>query len=105
MRFYGIEEPLDQWEVELRKVSKNGLLDLVEQLLFKLQWFGMTCDRDSLLKLAQHARKNGRDLDAHASHLRLMADIPGEVERRYRKSQAAKKAARRRKREARKKAA
>jgi hypothetical protein len=86
----------DQWEVELEKASKSGLLELIEWFAFI---FGIR--RENMLKHAKAARRNGRWNDAHKAHMVFMADPKKALERAVKKSAAAKKAARRRKKESR----
>ncbi len=84
--------PLEQWQVELRKASKSGVIERLEWLLFVQGASPETC-----LKIAKVAKQQGRWIDAHIAHLKFMENPRAAVERAWKKSKAAKKAARRRK--------
>jgi hypothetical protein len=97
MKLFGAG-PLEQWQHELRKVSRSGLVELVEDLIFLVQGLGAHSSNGALVKTMQRAKTSGRAIDAHSGYMRLVND-PKEIDRVIRKSNAAKKAARRRKRE------
>ncbi len=88
----GFIGPLDKWQVELRKASKNGLIERLEWVAFVRDW-----SREDCLKMAQVAKQQGRYIDAHEAHLKFMQDPRAAVDKAWKKSVAAKKAARRRK--------
>lgn len=87
--------PQDQWEVELQKASKAGLIATVK-LLVRITGY---TDRQELLEQARWARGIGRQIDLTRRIDRFLADPTGNTRRAMRKSAAAKKAARRRKKE------
>lgn len=87
--------PKDRWQVELAKVSKDGLVDLVEHFA---AIFGVT--RENMLKQCQQSRKWGRFQNGQKRMEAYRADPDKFIEQLARKSQAAKKAARQRKRRA-----
>jgi hypothetical protein len=88
--------PKQEWEIELEKVSKSGLFWMTRSLM---RW--MWTDPKELLESAKNARRMGKRLDLTARINRLLEDPAGYTRASMRKSDAAKKAARRRKREAR----
>lgn len=89
----------DQWEAELEKVSKGGLICLVKGMLATMRFIGVERDRDDLLKTVREARRTGRIVDLVSRLDRWNADPDGEFKRSMRRRVSAKKAARRRKKE------
>lgn len=98
MLIRGYAGPKDQWQAELEKLSRFGLIALTESLKWHLDAIVGGLQRDSLLKAVRGAKRAGR-LDAlHADHVRYFADPEKWLDEKVRRSKAAKKAARRRKR-------
>lgn len=92
----GFTGPKDHWEVELQKVSKLGLIDLVE---FIVAVYLPYVSRETLLKNVKDARKHGKFLDAMKEHDEWKADPDAWFAKKSRQRSSAKKAARRRKKE------
>jgi hypothetical protein len=92
----GFPGPKDHWEMELEKVSKLGLIDLVEMLA---AIYLPSVSRESWLTLVQSARKTGKFLDSMKQHDEMNDDPDLWYEKRLRKRASAMKAARRRKKE------
>ena len=92
----GFPGPKDHWEVELQKVSKLGLIDLVE---FIVAVYLPYMSRETLLKQVKDARKQGRFLDAMKQHDEYRADPDRWFAKKSRQRASAKKAARRKKKE------
>ena len=81
--------PIDEWQHELEKASKSGLLECIDNLMM---FRGFT--RESLMKMAKHARRAGRYHDAMAASARYQANPNAELARYMKRSKASKKAAR-----------
>jgi hypothetical protein len=90
----GFRGPNEQWQAELEKVSKLGLIDLIEELVFV---YGIP--RENLLQKVRAARSTGRFLNALRQHDELRSDPARWFEKKLRQRASAKKAARRRKKE------
>ncbi len=81
--------PLDDWQVELRRSSKSGLIDAFEHLAFIYQ-----VDRAQLMRIAAEGRKQGKYLDSNADYEAFRKDPDGYLQRKQTRRRAAKKAAR-----------
>jgi len=90
--------PKDQWQVELEKISKPGLVALVE-MMFAFYVPG----RDEKIATVKSARKAGRVYSAIKSLAEYDRDPDRYIDKIVRRKRAAKKAARRRKKERRSK--
>jgi hypothetical protein len=89
--------PKECWTVELEKVSRRGLISLVEQMFFVHQY-----DTQRRLAAVSSARSQGRLLDSIAACDRFLADPKKATSESIRRSASAKKSVRRRKLEAKK---
>ena len=92
----GFIGPKDHWEVELEKVSKLGLIDLIE---FIAAIYLPFMSRETWMKNALDARKHGRFLNSVKNYEEMKANPDRWYEKKSRQRASAKKAARRRKRE------
>jgi hypothetical protein len=92
----GFVGPKDHWEVELEKVSKSGLIDLVEIIVAIYLPYP---SREKLLAMVKDSRKQGRFLDAMKQHAERNADPDRWFDKKIRQRAASKRASRRRKRE------
>jgi hypothetical protein len=92
----GFPGPKDHWEVELEKVSKLGLIDLIESIAAVYLPY---LSRETWLKNVLAAKKMGRFLNAMKQHDEYRADPDRWFAKKSRQRASAKKAARRIKRQ------
>jgi len=88
-----LTQPIEKWQHEISKASKQGLLSAIDSLTW-----GRCYNREHLMKLAETAKRDGRHIDLMASYNRDQADPKAAGERWWKRKLAAKKAARTRKR-------
>lgn len=94
----GYEGPKEQWQAELEKVNKLGLLTFIDLIVSHLDAITGGTNRDSLLKSIRLSKQYGKWDAAHNRHERYVANPKRFIDAVLRRSRAAKKAARRGKR-------
>jgi hypothetical protein len=94
----GFEGPKEQWQAEMQRVNKYGLLAFICTLMDHLDALTGGINRESLLESVRHSKKWGKWDAEHAEHIRFMRDPDKFFDEKIRRIKAAKKAARRRKR-------
>jgi hypothetical protein len=97
MLLTGYLGPKERWHAELERVNKPGLLAAIESLMLHLDVITGGMDRDSLLKLVRQSKQYGKWDVVDKRNARFMADPQKAIDESFRRSRAAKKAARRRK--------
>lgn len=89
--------PKEQWQVELEKVNKHGLLHLIDLLVYRLSLFTVRIEKEDLLKSIRIAKKYGRTDAALLDYQRMQNDPDRYFAEMKRRSTAAKRSARSRK--------
>jgi hypothetical protein len=101
MLYLFCEGPKEQWQAELDRLSRQGLIYFALQLIDHHEFAFGRLDRKSLIEAVGHAKKIGKSLAAIDRHNRYNADPDKFIDALVRRSRSAKRAARRRKKSAR----